>query len=293
MKTSYNIFPTLFFFFSFSLYISAQVEMKMDFTTPYGNNPIAGKYVTVNGAKIYYEEYGTGKPMFLIHGNGGSIKDMGNQIDYFKSKYRVIIADNRGHGKSELKTDSLTYTQIAHDWSELATKLRIDSLHIIGWSDGGIVSLLMGIYHPSKTKKIAAMGANLRPDTTAVYPWAVNWVKDTRKLVAQKIKDKDSSQNWEQQRQQLGLLGDQPMISIASLQTISAPVLIIAGDKDIIREEHTVEMYQNIPNAHLCILPGETHFTPATDPDTFNKTVETFFNKPFSRPDSDWTKQKK
>jgi hypothetical protein len=92
--------------------ISAQVKMNFNFTTPYGNNSKVGKYAELNGAKIYYEEYGQGEPMLLIHGNGSSIKDMGNQIDYFKSKYHIIVADNRGHGKSELKTDSLTYTQI-------------------------------------------------------------------------------------------------------------------------------------------------------------------------------------
>ena len=90
-----------------------QVDIKFD--TPYGDNQAIGKYAEINGAKIYYEEYGEGEPLLLIHGNGGSIKSMENQIDYFKTKYRVIIADNRGQGKSELKTDSLTYTQITKD----------------------------------------------------------------------------------------------------------------------------------------------------------------------------------
>ena len=65
---------------------------------------------------MYYEEYGKGEPLLLIHGNQGHIKSMGNQIDGFKSKYRVIIADSRGHGKSELKTAALSYEQITSDW---------------------------------------------------------------------------------------------------------------------------------------------------------------------------------
>lgn len=79
---------------------NAQIKMNLDFSTPYGNNKEVGKYVQINGAKIYYEEYGEGEPLLLIHGNGGNITKMGNQIDYFKSRYRVIIADNRGQGKS-------------------------------------------------------------------------------------------------------------------------------------------------------------------------------------------------
>ena len=69
---------------------------------------------------------------------------MENQIEYFKNKYRVIAADNRGHGKSELKTDSLTYVQIAKDWDAIVSYLKLDSINIVGWSDGGIIGLKMG-----------------------------------------------------------------------------------------------------------------------------------------------------
>ena len=202
----------------------------------------------------------------------------------------MIVADNRGHGKSELMTDSLTYVQIAKDWSGLASYLKLDSLNIIGWSDGGIVGLLMGISNKVKVKKIVTMGANLRPDSTAVYSWAVNNVKKQRKSVEQKIIKKDTSENWSLQKQILGLLGDQPSIQIADLSKIKASVLIISGDKDIIREEHSVEIYQNIPKAQLCIMPGETHFTPASNPALFNAIVNRFLSEPFKRPDSDWTK---
>jgi len=279
----------------FSVLIAAdvsysQVAMNFTFDTPYGSNEAVGKYAEINGMKMYYEEYGTGEPMFLIHGNGADIRSMGNQIDYFKTKYRVIAADSRGHGKSELKTDSLTYVQMAQDWADLATHLGVDSLNIIGWSDGGILALLMGIHHPSKVKKIVTMGANLRPDTTAVYPFAVNWVARERQNVQAKIAEHDTTRNWHLLMQHLGLLGDQPTISRKDLARIQCPVLIVAGDKDIIREEHTVEIYQSIKKAHLCILPGETHFTPASDPELFNKIADKFIREPFTRPDSDWTK---
>ena len=288
MKTTLKLLIILTFSIS-SNFSLGQVQMNFEFDTPYGLNEKVGQYANVNGIKMYYEEYGEGEPLFLIHGNGGNIKSMGNQIDYFKSNYRVIAADSRGHGKSELKTDSLTYVRIAKDWAELAIHLNLDSVYVIGWSDGGIVGLLMGIHHSGKVKKIVAAGANLRPDTTAVYPWAVNWVKQTRQVVEAKIKENDTTQNWDLIRQHLGLLGDQPNILKSDLKKIKSPVLIIAGDKDIIREEHSVEIYQNIARAHLCILPGETHFTPASNPETFNKIVEKFIAEPFDRPDSDWT----
>ena len=269
---------------------NAQVQMNFKFDTPYGKNTAVGKFAEINGAKIYYEEYGKGEPLLLIHGNGGSIESMGNQIDYFKSKYRVIVSDNRGQGKSELKTDSLTYVQITKDIEELVNRLKLDSISIIGWSDGGIVGLQMGISGKSKIKKIVAMGANLRPDSTAIHSWATKDVQNMKKMIVSKIKEKDTSENWNLQKQLAGLLVDQPSIATKDLSKIKAKVLIIAGDKDIIKNEHSVEIFENIPKAQLCIMPGETHFAPASSPELFNALANKFLSEPFKRPDSDWTK---
>ncbi|RMH60251.1 MAG: alpha/beta hydrolase [Calditrichaeota bacterium] len=257
---------------------------------PYGQNPAVGRMAPVNGFNMYYEVYGSGAPLFLIHGNGGNISSMKNQIDYFKQHYRVIVADSRGHGRSELRTDSLTYRQMADDWAALADYLHLDSLYVIGWSDGGIIGLLLAIEHPSKVKKMVTMGANLQPDTSAVYDWAVNWVARTRKIVEQKIDSGDTSQNWPLLRQHLQLLGDQPHIALSEIESIRVPVLIVAGDKDIIREEHSVRIFQHLRKGHLAILPGATHYAPATKTALFNATAERFFSEPFKRPDSDWTK---
>lgn len=267
---------------------NAQVQMNFKFDTPYGKNETVGKFVELNGAKIYYEEYGKGEPLLLIHGNNGSIEAMGNQIDYFKTKYRVIIADNRGQGKSELKTDSLTYTQITKDWEGLVNHLKLDSISIVGWSDGGIVALQMGISGKTKIKKMVTMGANLRPD--GVNSWAINDVSKTREMIVSKIKAKDTSENWDLGKQLAGLLLNQPNIPAKDLSKIKAKVLVMAGDKDIIRNEHSVEIFENIPKAQLCIMPGETHFAPASSPELFNAIVNKFLSEPFKRPDSDWTK---
>ncbi len=134
-------------------YSYSQEKSDPRFETPYGDNESVGKYLEVNNTKFYFEEYGKGEPLLLIHGNGANIKSMENQIEYFKSKYRVIIADSRGHGKSELKTDSLTYNQITKDWEGLVNYLELDSVNILGWSDGGIIGIKMGIRQNSKIKK--------------------------------------------------------------------------------------------------------------------------------------------
>src|SRR6478672_3883644 len=114
------------------------------------SNVNAGKYVSLEGVKLYYEEYGKGTPLVLIHGNGGNLEFMTPQIEYFSKKYRVIAMDCRGRGKSELGKDSLTYMQMTKDLNALLNYLHIDSTYIIGRSDGGIIALLFGIYYPDK-----------------------------------------------------------------------------------------------------------------------------------------------
>ena len=131
---------------------------------------------------MYYEEYGKGAPLLIIHGNGGSINNFLYQIPYFEQKYHVILADSRAQGKSVDKGDSLSYEMITDDLNALLETLHLDSCYVIGWSDGGIDGLLLAIRHPDKVKKLAVTGANLWPDSTAVnpvgYKWALKMNKD-------------------------------------------------------------------------------------------------------------------
>ncbi len=252
--------------------------------THYGENPGAGGFFETGGIKMYYEVYGEGKPMVLIHGSGQSIADMKAQIDYFSGDYKVLIADSRAHGKSGLGEGDLTYVQMSKDWSALIEHLDMAPANIVGWSDGGNIGLRMAVDHPQVVAKLATMGSNLQPDESAVQSWAVQWVLDTTEEVNKMLASGDTSQDWKVQAEHLRLLREQPNMSLKELSTIKAPVLVMAGDRDVIRDEHTVLMYQNIPKAHLAIFPGETHFTPELSPELFNSTVGKFIGEAWSRP---------
>ncbi len=252
----------------------------------YGSNDEAGAYAQVNGMRMYYETYGEGEPLILIHGNGQNIAGLHYQIAHFAKTYRVVVADSRGHGKSDLNTGHLTYVQMSEDWNALMEHLRITEAHVFGWSDGGILGLMLAINHPDKVGKLAVMGANLRPDPTAIYDWTAPIMEEMSQAVDSMIAAGDESDNWPLLRQHLDLLMTQPDIPVEDLHRIKAPVLLINGDKDIIRNDHQLEMFDNIPNAHLAILPGQTHWAPVSDPDGFNALVEKFFAEPFLRPQS-------
>ena len=133
---------------------------------------------------------------------------------------------------------------------------------------------------------MAIMGANLQPDNSAVYDWAIKMVQQSDKFLDSMIAKKDTTYNYGLYKKLNDLLGKQPHISLAQVQSITAPALVLAGDKDVIKEEHTLQIYQNLKKAWLCIFPGATHMIPESDPDIFNPVVARFFSQPYTRPDT-------
>ena len=278
-------FVSIFQFLSFVAVSQDMDKIRKDFedklrdtTVQYGHDKSRGKFYDLRGFKMYAETYGQGAPLLIIHGNGGSIKDFIYQIPYFDKKYKVIIADSRAQGNSTDKGDSLTYEMMADDYSALLDAMKIDSAYVIGWSDGGINALLLAIRHPEKVKRLASTGANLAPDTTAV-PKEV-WDIALPTYIA--LKEKTSKTAQEKNEYKLmRLLAEQPHIPLTDLQKISCPSLIIGGDHDVIKEEHTMLIFKNIPKAYLWILPGSGHSTPVFYKDDFNKVVDRFFSTPY------------
>ncbi|MET3106780.1 pimeloyl-ACP methyl ester carboxylesterase [Oxalobacteraceae bacterium GrIS 1.18] len=252
--------------------------------SPYGSNDSAGKHFVYNGNNFYYEVYGHGPALLLIHGNGGSIASFKEQIAIFSKHHRVIVMDSRGQGKSELGTASLSYEQMEQDSNALLDNLKLDHVDVLGWSDGGIIGLLLSIHHPDKVHMLAVMGANLVPE--AAYPWATEGIVRVRgKINAELLHSKDPKP-LQLQLQLLDLLGNQPHIPLTDLNKIQVPTLVMAGDRDVIRDDHTLSMFHAIPKSQLAIFPGATHMIPLQDAVKFNRTVLDFFDKPFAMPDS-------
>jgi pimeloyl-ACP methyl ester carboxylesterase len=263
-------------FFSFGQSMNGQGP-----NIPYGNNPAAGKYYDIRGFKMYCEIYGEGQPVLIIHGNGGSISNFASNIPYFSGKYKVIIADSRAQGKSADPGDSLTYEMMADDYSALLDQVHVDSADVIGWSDGGINGLLLAIRHPEKVKKLAVTGANLWPDSTAVFQEVWDMVRPEYASIKTKKATGALTAREKNNFKLLRLLCDEPHIPIGDLHTIKCPSLVIGGDHDVIIPEHTMLIAHNIPRSYLWILPNSGHSTPVAYSALFNKTVDDFFSRPF------------
>ncbi|MBC7511997.1 MAG: alpha/beta hydrolase [Ferruginibacter sp.] len=244
----------------------------------YGDNKAAGKYYNVHGINIYTEQYGSGKPLLLLHGNGGSIASIKSIIPYFSQRYKVIAIDSRAHGKSIGSGDSLSFEMIADDAAALMDEMHVGSAYVIGWSDGGIDALVLAMRHPDKVIKLASTGANLWPDSTALLPLV--W-KDEKKYY-DSLHSKVFTSAKEKNDWKIFMLDWlQPNIKLSDLKKISCPSLIISGDHDVIRLEHTIEIFQNIPRANLWVLPNSGHGTLIEHTDEFNKKVDEFFKAAF------------
>jgi pimeloyl-ACP methyl ester carboxylesterase len=250
----------------------------------YGSNPAAGNTFVSNGTRFYYETYGTGAPLLLIHENGESIGSFKGQIGAFASHHRVIAMDSRGQGKSELGQAALTYEQMAEDTNALLDHLRLRQVKVLGWSDGGIIGLLLTIRHPEKVGMLALMGANLQPD--GAYPWAVEGIVRMRNRITAQLAGSKDPKPLQLQLKLLDLEGNQPHIPLTDLAAIKIPTLVMAADRDVIRDEHTLSIFHAIPKSQLAIFPGATHMIPGQDPARFNATVLNFFDNPFAMPDT-------
>ena len=198
-------------------------------------------YITANGIKIYYEVYGCGKPVILLHGNGENCKRFCTLAKKLMKDYKVFAPDSRCHGKSE-DTDKISYSLMAEDTARFISALKIEKPALYGFSDGGIIGLSVAANHPEILSKLIISGVNLNPE-------ALN--KDfLNRVNAEYEKTKDK---------RLKMILDEPHITESDLKKITAPVAVLAGEKDIVKKEHTVYIASRIKRGTYKIFSGETH----------------------------------
>jgi pimeloyl-ACP methyl ester carboxylesterase len=242
--------------------------------TDFGANDTIGKFENINGIKIYYEIYGTGDPLLLLHGNHQSIKDFDQQIVEFSKYYKVIVVDTRGHGQSTTDTKTYSYDLFAEDINLLLEALKIENINIVGWSDGGNTGLILAMKHPEKIKKLVTMGANIFIDKTVIDNGVFKEIN--KRITAQKA---DTSFESKNSVAIYTMLLNEPKYTFPDLNKITCPVLVMAGEKDVIKEAHTKGIASNIKNSTLNILKKATHELPQENPKLFNEIVLEFLKK--------------
>ena len=197
--------------------------------------------IKVNDTNLYYEVHGNGTPIILVHGNSETHKIFDVLIGELKNNHTVYAIDSRNHGKSD-KTNTISYDLMADDIIGFIEKLQIDKPIIYGFSDGGIIGLLIAIKKPQTLSKLIISGANLNPSGISKSMTAII------KLGYFFTRHKN-----------LKMMLDEPNISVSDLKKIEIPTLVLAGENDVIKREHTQLIASNITDSTLKILPNETH----------------------------------
>lgn len=219
---------------------------------------------------LYYREKGNREPFILLHGNGEDNSYFKYQIDYFSDRYRVIALDTRGHGKSPRGTKPFTIEQFSYDLYDFMISRKISNAVILGFSDGANIAMKFAMNYPDKVKALILNGGNLNPKgvkRTTQIPIELGY-KIAKRFALKSSGAKKSAE-------MLGLMVNEPNIDRTELSKITAPTLVICGRSDIIKESHTKEIAENIPNAKLSIIKGN-HFIANKRHLTFNKEVECF-----------------
>jgi len=282
LKTWYHAYqPGLWFtqYISNEESFTGDKSLKVDGTEKrrliqYGKNDSAGKYIWANGIKMYYETYGKGEPLILLHGNDQYIGVFSQQIFEFSKYYQVIAVDTRGHGKSTEDGKKYSYDLFAEDINAFMDSLKITKATLVGWSDGGNTSLIMAMKYPEKVRSLVAMGSNIFIDKSVVR-------KSVFRMLHKGVRffGRDTSYVSKNKVRLFELLLTEPMYRFEDLKKILCPVLIIAGEKDIMKEDHTKKIASAIKNSNFFIAPGETHFFPRESAKSFNMLVLDFMKK--------------
>ena len=216
----------------------------------------------VNGIRMYYEIYGQGKPLVLIHGGGSTIQsNFEKVIPLFAKNRKVIAVELQAHGRTNDRNADLTFEQDADDIATLLKNLNIDKADFFGFSNGGTTALQIAIRHPEIVNKIVLGSALAKRNGVPEWFWGImehaklenmpEQLKTAYKQVApdtsglQVMHDRDAKR-----------MVNFKNIPDEQIKSIKAPTLIIIGDKDVITPEHAIELHGQIANSELAIIPG-------------------------------------
>ena len=220
--------------------------------------------------KHNFIEKGRGEPFILLHGNGEDSSYFKGQIDEFAKLYHVYAIDTRGHGKTPRGEEPFTIRQFAKDLLCFMDEQRIEKAHLLGFSDGGNIAMVFAIMYPDRVKRLILNGANL--DASGVKR-ATQLPIEIGYRIAKKSAAKSDSARLK--AEMLGLMVNDPNVKEYELAGIKAKTLVIAGTKDMIKEEHTRKIAWGIPDSTLVFLKGN-HYIANKNPEEFNRAVLDF-----------------
>jgi pimeloyl-ACP methyl ester carboxylesterase len=232
----------------------------------------------VNDIKMYYAVFNKGgkDPVILLHGGLISSDEWGFEVPLLSKTHKVIVVDSRGHGRSSMSNQPLGYNLMASDVLQLMDYLRIKKASIVGWSDGGIIGLIIAIQHPERLNKLFTFGTNYNHsgEKTELFDSALA-ARFMARAQANYQRLSPTPDSFFVFRKALWkMYSTEPNLNPEEIKTIKAPTVIAGGQYDqFIEREHFEELAHLIAGAKLVILPNVSHGGPLQDPVHFHQAV--------------------
>jgi pimeloyl-ACP methyl ester carboxylesterase len=232
-------------------------------------------YAPVNGIKIWYAEFGRGAPVILLHGGLANANYWGKLVPALAGRYRVIVMDSRGHGRSSRDDKPYGYDLMASDVVALMDYLKIDKAALIGWSDGAIIGLDIAMHHPERLTKLFAFAANSDPSAVKDVEHDPVFSAFIARARTEYQKLSPTPKEYDAFLKQITKMWDsEPHWTSADLAAIKVPTWIVDADHDeAIKRDNTLFMADSIPGSGLLIQPEVSHFSFIQDPQQFNADV--------------------
>lgn len=221
-----------------------------------------GNHAQINGINMYYEIHGEGHPLVLIHGGGSTINTtFGRVLTTFAKNRQVIAVELQAHGRTSDRTKPLSFEQDADDVAALLRHLQVTRADVFGFSNGGSTTLQLAIRHPQLVRKMVLGSAMYKRD--GAYSWFWDYMArasfsdmpEQLKLEHLRVNPSPVALRTMHDRDLERMQRFQDMKEV-DIRKILSPALILVGDNDVVRPEHAVEMFRQIPQAKLMIMPG-------------------------------------
>ena len=240
-------------------------------------------FASVNDIKMYFAVFNSqGKEtVVLLHGGFASSDEWGFEVPLLSKTHKVIVVDSRGHGRSSMSDKPLGYDLMASDVLKLMDYLNIEKASIVGWSDGGIIGLIMAVKYPERINKLFTFGANYNLSGYKNEPSdSVLTARFMARVQANYRKLSPTADGFARLSEALAkMYSTEPDIKPAELKTIKAPTVIACGQyEQFIKLEHFQDLASLIPNAKLVVLPNVSHGGPLQDPARFHEAIMNWIN---------------
>ena len=239
-------------------------------TASAATQPAQWHWQSIHGHRIYYTVRGTGPTWVLLHGGGDSGEhSFARQLQVFSERHHIVAPDQVGQGRSPDVAGPLSYTGMMEDTAALLQKINLEKVDLVGFSDGGILALMLAVRHPELVRRLVISGVNVSPEGLNVDDLEVLRANQSSRptTIDEKLAHLWLSSPTESE------------LSLALLAKIAQPVLLISGDRDAITLEHTLQIYHALPSAELCILPGTDHATFSGRAEWLNPIISAFLDR--------------